>query len=659
MTRPGRLVGDTALALALALGLLTWMVVATSTGSVFTGVTTNPGNSFAAAPQFCRGASPVWLTGFESGVISKAGATANPAASLVNTITGTVSIVEVSRSGNYSLRVSKSSSADFVAKSNLGGGTVITMRLAIRFSVLPTADQAELLKIDIGTGGDAVLGFNFAAKKFTVGFAGGTAQSGPASALVDALWYRIDLRVNVAADPHVIDWQVDGEPMPQASAAGGADTFAGTVNLGSTVSGDGFGALYDDVLVSLAAADYPVGDGRILSLVPDTYLGKNDFTPAYLKDDTGTDLSAASHQLLDETPMNNTTDYVRQDIGSATDYWAEFGFDDVTRASCINGVSAVVALHSAGTVANSVRTAILTDGNERLVHSGDSVATAAGQYRSAIIASADGSWDAAELTAVTARIGYYRVGGSVPYWDGLRLEYDQAPNAASVYANVVLADNPAGYWRLGEAVSAGTAAASAGAATGTYINSPGRGVGGAVGDADAAVSLDGAARYVAFGNIHDFAGTASFTAEAWIRPTTNALAEPTGFSVFSTSSLSDGSGGWSMRYTCNSCGPANKLRVDRGVLSHGTATLSDYRWYHVVMTYDGIDLRSYVNGALQATQPTAVAVVGNADPLVVGRHYSTSTLVPVYLDARVDEAAIYTSALDPTRIQAHYNAGRP
>jgi hypothetical protein len=643
--------------------LVGWLATAaTPSESTFTAVTTNPGNSFSAAITFCPSVSPIWLTGFESGVVSAAGAAANPASSLFNSVVGGPTINETSRSGNYSLRVSKNTgSSTYVSKTSLGGGSAVTMRLAVRLGSLPAANQAEFVKIDIGTGGDAILGYNNTApRQFTLGYVGGTQQLGPAAGLVVGQWYRIDLRVDVTTDPHTIDWQVDGVAMSQATISQAADTFAGAINLGSTVNADNYFVTYDDILVSATAADYPIGEGRILPLVPDSYVTKNDFATAYLKETNGTtDLSSTTYQLLDETPMSNNSDYVQQTTGSATDYWAEFGFQDVTRTTCINGVSAVAALHSAGTSANNVRTAIRTGGVERLVHSGDSVATAGLQYRSAVVASVDGSWDSSEISAVTARIGYHRAAGSVPYWDGLRLEYDQAPNAASVYANVVLADNPASYWRLGETGSSGTAGAAAGAPTGNYVNSPIIGVGGAVGDLNTSVVLDGSNDFINFGNIYDFTATAGFTAEAWVRPTVNASTETSGFSVFDTNSASNGTGGWTLRYTCATCTPLGRLLGARGVSVQSGTTLQDYQWYHVALTYDGADLRLYVNGALEATQATTAAVAGGTDPFVIGRHYSTDTLGLVYLKARVDEAAIYNVALGPARIQAHYAAGRP
>jgi hypothetical protein len=646
------------------------MVAAVPVGAVFTGLTTNPGNSFSAAVASCDSVSPVWLTGFESGAISAAGAAVTPAASLLNTATASATAdTTVTRSGNYAMQIVKAAAAGhYVSKTNLGGGAVVTMRLAFRFqTALPGANQTELAKIDISTGGDVILGYNNTAPKtFTLGHVGGTAQSGPAGGLIINNWYRLDLRVNVAASPHTIDWQIDGVPQTQAIIAQGADTFAGNVFLGSTVNADVFTAHYDDVLVSLTSADYPIGDGQTLPLVPNSYVGKTDFTPAYLKEtSSATDLSATSYQMLDETPMSGIGDWVQQTTGSATPYWAEFGFENVTRTACVNGVSAVAALHSAGTTANSVQTAIHTGGATRFIHAAGSVATAAVQYRSAVIASIDGTWDAAELTAATARVGYRLGAGSVPYWDGVRLEYDQVPNAASGYANVVLADSPASYWRLGDRGS--TATASAGAATGTYTNNPNRSVGGAVGDTNTAVSFDGTNDYINFGDIYDFAGRVNFTAEAWIRPIPSANGEP-GYGVISNIVDNTNGRGWSFTYGCPACAGANKLRFflldvnGSGDSSHiGTTVLTHHRWYHVAAVFDGTNTRIYLNGVLETATPWTRVLPAQSSPLLVGT-VSEDVDLGGYIGfhkGTIDEVAIYSTALDATRILAHYNAGKP
>jgi hypothetical protein len=100
-----------------------------------------------------------------------------------------------------------------------------------------------------------------------------------------------------------------------------------------------------------------------------------------------------------------------------------------------------------------------------------------------------------------------------------------ATAVAVPYRDVVLADNPAGYWRLGE--SSGTVAADAtgGGNPGTYLGGVTLGVpGGLPGDPDRAARLDGSNDRVSMGDpasgVLDF-GTSDFTVELWLRTSVN------------------------------------------------------------------------------------------------------------------------------------------
>ena len=78
------------------------------------------------------------------------------------------------------------------------------------------------------------------------------------------------------------------------------------------------------------------------------------------------------------------------------------------------------------------------------------------------------------------------------------------------------------------------------------------------------------------------------------------------------------------------------------------------QWTHLVGTYDGTTMRLYVNGALIGATPSGY-VQNTQRPLWIatGRTESTPTF---YLPGRVDEAAVYGSALSATRVQAHFAA---
>jgi hypothetical protein len=79
--------------------------------------------------------------------------------------------------------------------------------------------------------------------------------------------------------------------------------------------------------------------------------------------------------------------------------------------------------------------------------------------------------------------------------------------------------------------------------------------------------------------------------------------------------------------------------------------------YHAVGTYDGINVRIYVNGVLQGTTAITGAITYSALPglgLAFGNDPSNSD---ANLQGYLDEVAIYAQALSATRVAYHYRQG--
>ena len=267
----------------------------------------------------------------------------------------------------------------------------------------------------------------------------------------------------------------------------------------------------------------------------------------------------------------------------------------------------------------------------------------------------------------TLRVGNSAVGtdGWAGDLDDVAL-YTSALNATQVqshfrcgrrYRDVVL-ETPGlqGYWRLGE-VSGITAYDSKGTANGTLTNGPTFGGAGATTYPNDALNLDGVDDYVDFGDVHDFAGTSSFTIECWLNRGTLGEADKYRW-ILTKQSIVDPRDGWAAYVAPDSTGTPQRIVFSRfaGGTEHmavsTTATVAG-TWYHLAATYDGSNMRIYVNGVLEDTQASALSMPNTTFPMRI----SSAAPPSVHrFPGRLDEMAVYNVALSAAQIREHYAA---
>lgn len=215
------------------------------------------------------------------------------------------------------------------------------------------------------------------------------------------------------------------------------------------------------------------------------------------------------------------------------------------------------------------------------------------------------------------------------------------------YAREVLADGPVGYWKLGEQIVAVAVDSSGNGNTGTYTGGVTLAQTGALtGDADTAALFDGTTGYVTVPNAAVAGITTQVTVEAWIYPTSDATYQVIASDVNSPTF----SEGWEL---VNSSGVLRVIfRTPTTQIISGTLTLN--AWNYCVMTYDGSSVRLYLNAAEVAGSPIArTATAASTQPFKIGAREGPSS----YFVGRIDEVAIYPTALSAARILAHYRAG--
>ncbi len=219
------------------------------------------------------------------------------------------------------------------------------------------------------------------------------------------------------------------------------------------------------------------------------------------------------------------------------------------------------------------------------------------------------------------------------------------------YQSTILADAPEGYWRLGESSTSQPAADISGNGhTGTYnLNSTVTvGVPGLInGDANTAMHNAGPLTNpqwpVAIPNAAALQFTTSLTMEAWVNldppgvgPAQSFIGKPASYMIG----------------LYPSPGAVAAIRIGGASYWCFGPDILDARTHYVAGTFDGSNLRLYVDGLLVNTCPALGSVDVNTRDLYMGAAENDNIL-----SGTLDEAAVYSSVLSAAQIAAHYQAG--
>jgi hypothetical protein len=234
---------------------------------------------------------------------------------------------------------------------------------------------------------------------------------------------------------------------------------------------------------------------------------------------------------------------------------------------------------------------------------------------------------------------------------------------ASPYRDLVLADTPLAYWRMG--IGAGQIVPDE-TANGNDLSLQGTGFelgapGAIVGDSNGAVRFDGRTSW-GIAEAPDallFPAAASFTLECW------ALSEPVdGGSYFHTlaahaADIGTTHVGYSLWLLPRPVSPDYaRANFEWGTFDGGisaTAPLSASRTFvHYVAVFDGTAARMYVDGTLGTVVPVPGGSSQRVSSFVVGARRPSKDLFA----GVIDEVAVYGRALSVTDVVRHHEAGR-
>jgi hypothetical protein len=234
--------------------------------------------------------------------------------------------------------------------------------------------------------------------------------------------------------------------------------------------------------------------------------------------------------------------------------------------------------------------------------------------------------------------------------------------ASSAYARTVLRDSPLAYWRLDETVGPIARSLVDGRYVALILGTPKLGVKGAIANEDdTAIELTGPNQgfKVVDTTAFDFPGTESYSLEAWVNLHD---IDQNYRHVFSKDDETAGRPREEYGVYVIMNGSDNGLAFERYVGAKAFANYIDTsmtnvvalgKWHHVVATYDGTNLKLYVDGA-----KTVVSDSRPQQPIPRPFFFGTKNEGGGELLGAIDEVAVYDKALTDAQVATHYKAGR-
>jgi hypothetical protein len=243
------------------------------------------------------------------------------------------------------------------------------------------------------------------------------------------------------------------------------------------------------------------------------------------------------------------------------------------------------------------------------------------------------------------------------------------------YADVVLSDEPRGYWRFQETAKVDDRifAPAAGDVSMTFDTNVSRSTGAIVGDDDVDIisgtyygsrsttirffTIEGTEMttvgWLPVNGPGDAAGLSAFTFEMWF---SSDEATPAAQREIVMGPLSGGVTQWGIQLT--TAGLFRGYARNSGGTAYvalGTNAVSAGTFYHVVFVVAGSTVHIYVNGVLEGSSGAFTGTVGVMDS---GGFLQLGPPTAVGGTRAYDEAAFYSYALGADRVLAHFNAGR-
>lgn len=164
---------------------------------------------------------------------------------------------------------------------------------------------------------------------------------------------------------------------------------------------------------------------------------------------------------------------------------------------------------------------------------------------------------------------------------------------------------------------------------------------GASGKFGASLNFDGDGDYVNLGDTFNFDSLKPFSMSAWIKR------QAGGITIM-------GKYGGQTRFSLDASGTLQFTRGNETIES--SYNLNTNQWYLVTTTYDGTNLRMYVDGKNVSNPIASGSISSSSTPFLIGAQYNTGS-ISHYFNGQIDDVRIYNYALSAAQVKKLYNGG--
>lgn len=383
------------------------------------------------------------VTGFEHGLASL-----NGGGLFDSFLSNSTIITSPVRNGTYALRIN--AGATTPGEARLGvftSRTDVSVRFAFRFASLPSG-RRTIFFVSNDVGNDIMMTYSTSTGR--VGLWVATSLGGGfwvdeswSPAISAGVWYVLDVKVVISGGVGTVDgnFKADGDAsftsLTQRSSANWDGTVS-QVSPGTWEQSPGtIDCAFDDVLCA-TGVDWPLGDGKVIGILPGSDGAHNAGTTIFIGSDTATtpnftNSTTTAWQLVDDTPpwttTRSTTDNVSQEVTGTANY-LEIAPAPTPETGTANAVRALLAYSSSTTTANQGKAEVRNGAGVASELWGIFPATVrdysetSNFFKRAIVTEPAGGWIPSAVDAVRWRIGGSGDISPRPTWQALLLEVD-------------------------------------------------------------------------------------------------------------------------------------------------------------------------------------------------------------------------------------------